>query len=182
MPPDIFKLGLILLGAFALFVIYRRVRRNFGAQPLQVSAMKLRMAVLGALGCLLVPVALRSAALLATTFIALLCGTLLGLWGAQRTHFVLVGARLHYVAHAYTGVAVSLLLLARLGYRASVFYGGVQTPAIASARALAPTTVAGSPLTFGLLIVLICYYVSYYGLVLKNSKRSELRVPDADRP
>ena len=72
--------------------------------------------------------------------------------------------------HTHTGIAVSLLVLARIVYR---FVGDLcgRRSCRGPPTRLAP--VVQSPLTVGLLFVLIAYYIYYYGAVLWRSRHLE---------
>jgi hypothetical protein len=118
---------------------------------------------------------LRSAAFLSALLAGIAAGVALALWGAQRTRFLKIDHQIYYVPHTYTGIAVSLLFLGRFVYRFAQVYTGMQginaagldsaSPAFASAGMLR------SPLTVGLFFVVVGYYVCYYSLVLRKSKR-----------
>ncbi len=173
MPADFSKIGPYLLAALVIFAIYRRFRRNFGRQPLRPARMKIRIVLLAFVGASLAPTALRSGVFLSAMAIGAACGAALGVWGAQRTRFVTVEQRLHYVPHTYTGVAVSLLFLGRLVYRLVQVYLSPHAAAAAGfdpAAGLSPASRVQSPLTLGLFFVLAGYYLCYYALVLWKSK------------
>jgi hypothetical protein len=190
MPPDFSQIGPFLFAALIVFAIYRRFRRSFGRQALRPGRMILRIVLITAVGCALLPLALGSAQYLWAELSGAALGIGLGLWGAERTRFVMHGGRLHYVPHTYTGIAVSLLFLGRLAFRAVQAYAGVQVPHAADAGgayvadaanpslAFAPTSMVRSPLTVGLFFVLAGYYLWYYGSVLWKSKH--LRAEDIE--
>jgi len=165
----------LLIAALVVFGVYRRLRRNLGQQLLQPIRMQVRIVLLLIIGCLLLPVALRSMALMSALLAGVAAGVALALWGAARTRFLKIDNQLYYVPHTYTGIAVSLLFLGRLIYRLLQVYGGAtatQGAGLYSAdQAFAPASMARSPLTIGLFFVLMGYYVFYYTLVLRNSKR-----------
>ena len=123
MPFDYSRIWPFALAALAMFVIYRRLRRNFGRQALSPTRMTLRIVVLSVLAFALAPTALRSSSFLLADVAGLGVGIALGLYGAERTRFQTVSGRLHYVPHTYTGIAVSLLLVGRLVYRWIAVYG-----------------------------------------------------------
>ncbi len=182
MPPDFSQIGPFLFAALIVFAIYRRLRRSFGRQLLRPGRMTLRMVLLAAVGCALLPMALRSAQYLWAELAGAALGIGLGLWGAERTRFMTYDGRLHYVPHTYTGIAISLLFLGRLAFRGVQVYAGVQAPHAADAGgayvadaaspslAFAPTSMVRSPLTVGIFFVLAGYYLWYYGSVLWKSK------------
>jgi hypothetical protein len=156
-----------------MFVIYRRLRRNFGRQTLSPTRMGLRVTVLVVLALALAPTALRSSQFLLADIAGLAVGIALGLYGAERTRFQTLAGRLHYVPHTYTGIAVSLLLVGRLAYRLVAVYGSNAGAANAAdmTQPFSSSALAKSPLTMGMLYVVIGYYVCYFGVVLWKSKR-----------
>jgi hypothetical protein len=178
MQPDFSQIGPFLFAALVVFAIYRRLRRSFGRQLLRPGRMILRIVLLIVVGCALMPMALRSAQFLTTELVGAVLGIGLGLWGAERTRFLMHGERLHYVPHTYTGIAVSLLFLGRLAFRIVQMNSGVQASvanatvaqAVDPSQAFAPASMVRSPLTVGIFFVLVGYYVCYYGLVLWKSK------------
>ncbi len=176
MQPDFSHFGPFLFSALVVFLIYRRLRRTFGRQPLRPVRMSLRILLLAAVGCATLPMALHSAGFLPAMLGGGLSGVALALYGSSRTRFLTYQDRLYYVPHTYTGVAVSLLFLGRLAYRFIQIYLGVPAPAahdIAAAdpvQDFASASMVRSPLTVGLLFVLIGYYVCYYSLLLYKSK------------
>jgi hypothetical protein len=164
-----------LIAALAVFMIYRRFRRSFGQQPLRPVRMQVRIVLLLIIGCLLLPSAVRSTALLSALLAGVAAGVALGLWGAARTRFLTIDNQRYYVPHTYTGVAVSLLFLGRLIYRLLQAYGATHAAGAADpvpgGQAFAPAAMVQSPVTFGLFFVLMGYYVCYYSVVLWKSKR-----------
>jgi len=174
MAPEYPKIWPMLIAVFAALMIYRRFRRNFGRQPVRPLRMKLRMCILLALGAALVPRALESGEFLAAEAAGAAAGVALALWAAQRTRYLRHDGQLHYLPHTYTGVAVSLLVLARIVYRLIELYstGELAGPVggEGSATGIAPPSIVRSPATVGLLFVLIGYYLCYYGRVLWKSK------------
>jgi hypothetical protein len=163
------------IAILVVFMIYRRLRRSFGQQPLRPVRMQVRIVVLLVVGCLLLPAALRSPVFISAVLAGIVAGVALALWGAARTRFLRVSGQLYFVPHTYTGIAVSLLFLGRLVYRLIQVSGatqGAHAPAADSAsQGFAAAGMLQSPLTLGLYFVLMGYYVCYYSMVLWKSKR-----------
>jgi len=143
---------------------------------LHPARMKIRIVLFAVIGCALLPTDLRSAAFLGADIAGLVAGAALAVWGAERTRFLMFDGRLHYVPHTYTGVAVTLLFFGRIVYRVIQIYGGA--PGLTAAGGpgaggamdgFSGASMVRSPLTVGLLYVVIGYYVCYYGLVLRKS-------------
>jgi hypothetical protein len=161
---------------FALLIplmLYRRFRRNFGRQPLGPA--RRRMVILSIVAVLIVlsAITLKSATVLLSEVAGALLGVVLAAWGMSRTRFLTHNGQIYYVPHTYTGIAVSALFLGRLIYRMMQLY---TVPGLAAAQGVGggatagPAAIGRSPLTAGILFVMIGYYVCYYGLVLRKSK------------
>jgi hypothetical protein len=186
MPPDFSQIGSLLFSALVVFAIYRRFRRTFGRQQLRPGRMTLRIVLLAAVSGVLLPMALRSTQYLGAEVAGAALGVGLGIWGAERTRFMMYGGRLHYVPHTYTGIAVSLLFLGRLAYRVVQAYLGGQAPyatgSVDPTLAFAPASMVRSPLTVGIFFVLAGYYGCYYGRVLWKSKHLNTEDIEAASP
>jgi hypothetical protein len=161
-----------VIAVLAVLAIYRRFRRSFGRQRLRPIRMWIRIGILTALGCSLLPAALKSGEFLFAEIAGAMAGVALGVWGAQRTRYRTYDGELHYVPHTYTGVAVSLLFIGRLVYRIAELYSmHPASGAMAHTEGFAPPTMVRTPATVGLLFLLVGYYVCYYSMVLWKSKR-----------
>ncbi len=171
MQPDYTRIWPYAIAILAVWAVYRRLRRNFGRQPLRPVRMKIRIGILAVLGCSFLPAALTSGQFLSAELAGLAAGTALGIYGAQRTRFQTLNGQLHYLPHTYTGLAVSLLLVGRLAYRLVHVYFVERADGEQAMQAFDSSTMARSPLTLGLLLVVVGYYSSYYSLVLWKSKR-----------
>jgi hypothetical protein len=175
MPPDYSR---ILPWVFALLIplaLYRRFRRTFGRQLLRPKRMIVRIAIFLVIAIfLLLPALLtrRSRDFAVAEIGGVLIGAALALWGASRTRFATENGQRYYVPHTQTGIAVSLLFVARLVYRLAQTSGTLATTGGAgdTAPAAGPQAAMRSPLTAGIFFVLIGYYVCYYSWVLWKSR------------
>jgi hypothetical protein len=183
---DFSQIVAYLTAILVVFLIYRRLRRSFGRQPLRPARMSVRVVLLLVVGCLLLPAAFRSAAFMSAVLLGTVAGVSLAMWGVARTRFLRVSNQLYYVPHTYTGIAVSLLFLGRLVFRLVQVYGNMHAPhpagADAANQAFAPASMLQSPLTVGLFFVLMGYYVCYYSMVLRKSKRVIAEEVSLDAP
>jgi len=189
MPTDFSRYLPVAIALLAVFAIYRRLRRNFGRQPVAPLRMSVRIALLIAVGCALLPFALKSADFLVAEFAGGAAGIALAFWGSQRTMYQRAGGQVYYVPHTFTGFAVSLLFVGRMTYRVVTMYiSGQMTNAqlIGTANAgtdapnVAPPQMMQSPMTVGVFFVLIGYYVCFYAWVLWKSKH--LKPEDLEEP
>jgi hypothetical protein len=176
---DYTRIGPYLIAALAVFVVYRRLRRSFGPQVLSRKRMSIRIGVLAVIGCLLLPSSLESGEFLTALLAGGAAGIALAIWGANRTRFETLSGVLNYVPHTYTGIAVSLLFIGRLVYRLVGIYMHAQPAGFSS------TSMGSSPVTRGLLYVVVGYYTCYYGLVLwksKHLKPEDMEAPATEAP
>jgi hypothetical protein len=157
MPVDYPQIWPYLIAAGVMLLVYRRLRRSFGRQPLRPVPMAIRVALLCVLAISLLPLAVKSILSLATEAAGLTAGIALGVWGARRTRYQSVGGQLYYLPHTYTGIVVSLIFIGRLVYR------------LAQTRGSA--VMIGSPATIGPLFLVIGYYLCYYGWLLWKRNR-----------
>jgi len=161
------------IAGIAVLLIYRRFRRSFGRQPIRPIRMWIRIALLIVLSCSLLPFAFKSGQFLLAELAGAMAGLALGFWGARHTRYATYEGRLHYVPHTYTGIAVSLLFIGRLVYRIVEWYreNGALGGALEASQGIAPPPMVRSPLTVGLIFVVVGYYACYYAMVLWKSKR-----------
>src|SRR5271156_983396 len=80
MQPDFSQIGPFLFAALVVFAIYRRFGGRFWGQPLRPARMTVRMVLLTALVCLLLPAAFRSAQFLTAELTGAVLGIGLGVW------------------------------------------------------------------------------------------------------
>jgi len=175
MQPDYTRIWPYVFAALVLFVIYRRLRRSFGRQPWSPVRMWIRLGLLAIVGLSLAPTMLRSPGFFLAGICGLAAGVGLGAWGAAHTRYQRTAERLYYIPHTYTGILVTLLFLGRLIYRMAMLSSATPPPgdptAFGSPDAYLNTSaMMTSPLTIGLLYVLVGYYVYYYGRLLWKVK------------
>jgi len=175
MQPDYTRIWPYVFAALVLFVIYRRLRRSFGRQPWSPVRMWIRLGLLAIVGVSLAPTLLRSPGFFLAGICGLAAGVGLGAWGAAHTRYQRTAERLYYIPHTYTGILVTLLFLGRLIYRMVMLSSATpppgDPPAFGTPDAYLNTSaMMTSPLTIGLLYVLVGYYVYYYGRLLWKVK------------
>jgi hypothetical protein len=151
-------LPLALLALIIPFAIYRRVRRNIGRQPLSALRLKIRTGILLTVLVLLAAPPLAHGSLAALTALAAgtFVGTGIGILALRHTRFETVDGAEYYVPHLYLGLALSSLLLGRMGYRLYELYPLMQQPG-GMPLSLAPLT----PLILALIALLVAYNVAF---------------------
>jgi hypothetical protein len=171
MPASFSRIWPWLFAVLIILIAYRRFRRNFGRQLLSPTRMTVRVVILIVLAAALAPSGLRGAGFALAEISGVAAGIALALWGASRTRFVRDGERLFYIPHTYTGIAVSALLLGRIFYRIAATYAAGGFPGTDNPSLDLRASMVKTPLTLGLIFVLIGYYVCYYSRVIWKSKR-----------
>jgi Kef-type K+ transport system membrane component KefB len=156
--PSIFMLALIALVAWRL---YARMRRLVGRQKFSPLRTRLTMVFFPLLTLGLMLGARHQPLALAALLAGLAVGAALGRYGLGLTQFETTPEGWFYTPNAHLGIALSLLLAARVMYRLLMPFLFVT-----SAAAAAPQHFIRSPLTLLIFGTLAAYYVVYaYGLL-----------------
>ncbi len=154
-----------LLVPLIAYRIYRRVRSNFGRQPIQPRRMLVRVILFAAIGSLLMWMAIHSIVLFATATAGIALGGGLAALGLRLTQWHTDETGTHYTPNAYLGIAITTLLLGRITYRIVSMVSTSGTAAPASDGFFA--SYQQSPLTLGILTLTIGYYLVYFtGLLI----------------
>lgn len=165
---DTHLLTVVLVVALVAWRLYSRIRRMVGRQRLHTVRPWLTIVLFP----LIVALVLAGSLLHPMTAVAVaggaVVGIALGLLGTRLTKFEATPAGLFYTPNAHLGIALSLLLVARLGYRFVMLQldGGRFDPQ--------SMQLGASPLTMGLFGMLAGYYVTYaIGLLRWRASVSE---------
>lgn len=150
------------------FAVYRRVRGNFGPQPIRRKRMIARMAIFVVLAALLSLTGLYNPMLLAGLAAGIAGGAALAVAGLRLTTFGQNerGADV-YIPNPWIGGALTVLLIGRLAWRFLVVMPQIQDPAMA---AHAPP-MGNSPLTLAVFGLMVGYYLVYYAGLLVHHRR-----------
>lgn len=165
---DLRLLTPFLISALVAWALYRRVRRNFGPQPVRVGRMQFRAGLFCLIGVLLLFISLRDMQLLGALIGGVACGVVLGYVGLRHTKFEVTPQGSFYTPHTYIGLFVTALFIARLLFRFLSLNTGAHTLAQPDPNPF--YSYQRSPLTLAIFGVLVGYYVFFTIGVLKNSK------------
>jgi len=155
--------------------LYARMRRMVGRQKSSPARQWLAVILWPLLIGLMALGVAHNAAVLAWLGGGIVVGVALGVVGNRLTRFEQMADGLYYTPNAHIGIALSLLLVARIAYR-------VVTAGFPDLAGNAPPAAAMSPMTLCLFGVLAGYYVSYAcGLILwrRRTTRGVQSVDDA---
>jgi len=154
-----------LVAVLFAFGIYRRFRRNFGAQALRPVVMSIRIGLLAVIGVALLPIWERSLGFAVAGAGGIIAGVVLAVFAAARTRYESRPNGLYYIPHTYTGLLVFILFVGRLIYRVVELYTSGDLDG-----AQRPSSMVQTPLTLGLLYLLVAYYVCYLSRVLWKAR------------
>ncbi|OOG53589.1 DUF1453 family protein [Rhodanobacter sp. C03] len=166
---------LIMLPLLA-WIVWRRVSRQFGRQPIQRKRMIARIAILAILGALLSLAGFHNIQLLEGLVGGMLIGALIGMVGLRLTRFEVDPVKGDcYVPNTWIGALLTVLLLGRLIWR---FMQMQQVSATAQAGGY-PANYAYSPLTLLVFGLLVGYYIVYFSGLLIHHRRFQQSHPGA---
>lgn len=162
----------VLIAAFLGWAIYRRARRSFGRQPVNVIRLRLRIGVLAVIGTLILAASVVNMNLLAAMLGGIVCGAVLATVGLRHTRFEATAEGRFYTPHTYIGLFVSALFIGRILFRYLTLYGHPQSIAQASPNPF--DQYQRSPLTLAIFGVLVGYYVLFNLGILRKSREIAL--------
>lgn len=167
---------LVMLPLLA-WIVWRRVSRQFGRQPIRRKRMIFRIVVFAIIGSLLALSGFHHVALAGGLLGGALIGGALGLLGLRLTRFEVDPAKGDcYVPNPWIGALLTVLLLGRLGWRLMVVWPQIQ-PVPAPPGALPPMGYAASPLTMLVIGLLVGYYIVYFSGLLIHHRRFQRTHP-----
>jgi hypothetical protein len=165
-----FTTPLIMIPVVALLV-WRRVRRQFGLQPIRRNWMTFRIVFFAVLGCLATWYAMRDAHLLGGLAGGLIAGAILGIVGLRLSRFQVDPVKGDcYVPNPYVGALITALLLIRLLWRFAMVSPQMQD-ATGTATPIHGPPIGQSPLTLAMFGLFVGYYVCYYAGLLIHHQR-----------
>lgn len=175
MPPHLMTY-MVMLPVLA-WLIWRRVRRQFGCQPIRRRRMVARVLLFSVIGAMLGLSALHNAHLAEGLLGGGLLGGGLGLLGIRLTQFEVDPQRGDcYVPNPWIGALLTALLLGRLAWRFLVLWPALQhglpSPGESTAGfGATPTGYSSSALTMLVIGLLVGYYIVYFSGLLVHHRR-----------
>ena len=167
---------LIMLPLLAL-IVWRRVSRSFGSQPIRRKRMIARVVLFSIIGAVLALTGFHHLALAEGLFGGVLVGGAIGLFGLQLTRFEVHPVKGDcYVPNPWIGALLTVLLLGRLAWRLIVVWPQMQhmealTATHGTGMQMQPMGYAANPLTMLVIGLLVGYYIVYYSGVLVHHRR-----------
>ncbi len=172
MPPTVMTWA--VAAPLAAFMVYRRVRRNFGRQLLRPVLLVGRILVLAMVVAFLLFAGLAGGGVSLAgwgVLLGLAAGGVLGGVGVRKTGFEIVAGKHWYTPHPGIGLALTALMLGRLAYR---FFAIRATAAAVTASD--PSLLGNlqrSPLTLAIAGLLLGYYLVYNIGLLRMARRPD---------
>jgi hypothetical protein len=162
----------VLIAAILGWAIYRRARRSFGRQPVNVVRLRVRIGVLAVIGTLILAASALDTNLLAALSGGIACGAVLAMVGLRHTRFEATSAGRFYTPHTSIGLFVSALFIGRVLFRYLTLYGHPQVMAQVSPNPF--DQYRHSPLTLAIFGVVVGYYTLFNFGVLRKSREISL--------
>ncbi len=157
------------------FIVYRRVRRNFGRQLLRPGLLAGRSLFLAIVVGFLLFAGLAGGGGVSLAgwgvLLGLTAGGLLGWIGVRMTGFETVAGKHWYTPHPGIGLALTALMLGRLAYR--FFAVRATTAAVTTSDPSMLVNFQRSPLTLAIAGLLMGYYLVYNVGLLRMARRRD---------
>lgn len=170
---------LVMIPLIAL-IIWRRVRGQFGRQPIRRKRMITRIVIFAAIGVLMALGGLHNVQLLEGLLGGVLIGATLGLVGLRLTRFERAADGSDgYIPNIWMGALLTALLIGRLAWRFLVVMPQMQQE---ETGAHALPAIGNSPLTLLVFGLLVGYYVAYFSGLLIHHRRFERSQTQAAPP
>ena len=163
----------LLIGALVIWRFYSRVRRMVVRQKLSKVRPWITICVLPVVVALFVKSALAQPLSMAALLGGVVVGIGLGIYGLRLTRFENTPDGMYYTPSAHLGIALSVLLIGRVGYRAMQLYSAANVSSAAP-----PVAFTGTPITLLIFGALAGYYVTY-AIGLIRWRRSVLNAAGA---
>ncbi|UJJ56909.1 DUF1453 domain-containing protein [Rhodanobacter denitrificans] len=161
---------LVMLPILA-WMVWRRVSRQFGRQPIRRKRMLFRIVMFALIGGLLALGGLHRLALAEGLAGGVLIGGAIGLLGLRLTRFEVDPVKGDcYVPNPWIGALLTALLLGRLAWRMLVAWPSMQQVP-ADPGAMPPMGHALTPLTMLVVGLLVGYYIAYFSGLLIHHRR-----------
>jgi hypothetical protein len=159
-------------------MVWRRISRNFGRQPIRRKRMVTRIAVFAVIGALLMLAGLHDIRLAEGLLGGAAIGAALGFAGLRLTRFETDPVKGDcYVPNPWIGAVLTALLLGRLLWRFMVLAPQMQQAQALAAGGAPGTDIAmsyqSSPLTMLVIGLLVGYYIVYFAGLLVHHRRYE---------
>ncbi len=171
---------LVMLPILA-WIMWRRVSRQFGRQPIRRKRMIFRIVVFSFLGGMLALSGLHKLALAEGLLAGVLLGGAIGLLGLRLTRFEVDPVKGDcYVPNPWIGALLTAVLLGRLAWRFLVVWPQMQHATAAAQTGvypMQPMGYASSPLTMLVIGLLIGYYIAYFSGLLIHHRRFQQAYP-----
>lgn len=157
------------------FSAYRRVRRNIGRQPYRPLRLWIRSGVIALIFVALLRWPAFDPLLALAMVVGAISGALLAGLGVRLTRFETRPEGRYYIPNTALGVGISLLFLARIGYRLIVVLPALQAASESGGSAALRSAMSGSrsALTMALLGVVLGYFFAYCLGLLRRGRQPD---------
>lgn len=161
-------------GPLLAFSAYRRVRRNIGRQRYQPLRLAIRSGVIALIFLALLRWPAFDSQLALAMGAGAITGGLLARLGVRLTRFETLPEGRYYTPNTTLGVGLSLLFLARIGYRMVVVLPALQAASETGGAAALQSAMSGSRsvLTMALLGLVLGYFFAYCLGVLRRGQQT----------
>ncbi|QQZ09084.1 sporulation protein [Heyndrickxia vini] len=156
-----FLYSILLIG----FILYRRIKRSIGFQPLRKRRLIVRITLFSILLILLLFTSAIHPISYLYDLVGIGLGVILLLFAVKHSTFEQKNEILFYRTHIWIESLILFLFLSRFLYRMIEVYNLSKIQ-----PQMDPQTFGKDPLTLAVFFILAVYYIGYYSFILRKSK------------
>ncbi|NRD78165.1 DUF1453 family protein [Bacillus sp. BRMEA1] len=155
------------------FMLYRRVRRNIGWQPLNQGRLMFRIVLFIIIGALFLSEGILHPVSLISDVVGLVLGGILAFYSVNLTVFEQREGRLFYRPNIWIGSIVTALFIIRFIYRFYTMFTSGMVSGVQQGQTNGwQSMYSGSnSWTAGLMLIMFAYYAIYYMILIRKQKQ-----------
>lgn len=176
--------SVIIIAVLVLFGVYRRVRRTVGFQYLVLGRLITRVVIFSILAVIILVAGAVYPVSYVYDAVGVVIGGAIAFISIRTTKFEMRSGRWGYLQHMWIGIGLVVLFIGRLTVRfieVSQDVGKIQQQTSVNNQIAAQNF--SDPWTSGIFMLLVAYYIGYFGFLVRNARRlvNETQTAGADR-
>lgn len=170
------SMTVVIVFLVVLVVMYRRVRRTVGFQPLVRGRLTTRVVIFSIVALLILAAGVAHPLSYVADAVGLAIGGIIAYISARTTKFEMRNNRWGYLQHMWVGIGLIVLLIGRLAIRFIEISHEVGHAQLAAAQNKIAAQNFSDPWTSGIFMLLVAYYIGYFLFLLRKRRELENQI------